>query len=464
MVYLINILLGLSIAAYSTYRWQRLGFRLTSPVGLAALIWCFVWLVHLLDLFGYYPVRVATQWISLLPIVALFLGEQAGLLVRKSTKTPTLNNRLFGRILVSNALVAIVFAVLSFVSIFLLIGNPLEEGVGAQIKAARSAAGVGMLSESPAYALLQYVVIARSFVYLSFLTMAAIWVVDQRVAVRVGFATIVATLLWDASWGSRALILDLMIFLFGAFAVARSSSFARRRRAKRLALTAGIVIAVGSLAIMANAITESTRPDRSAEIAGVQVPVSVYQLLVWYTSPLVTFDQTRDQDSVRTYGLMSGGGVLTVLHMTRLYRNNELPIYEIMHDWETQNPYYRSNSYLDRGNIYTWLRYLYSDFGFPGLVVVPFLFGFVFGRTAKNVAGQVTPDVVGYAVLALAFYIAGRSPLVMAIRPDYVVFAFCMLLGVSWLVRRSLPNSSSNWRIYVPRKRGSYPISGIDSG
>lgn len=457
MVYLINILLGLLIAAYSTYRWRRLGFRLTSPVGLAALIWCFVWLVHFLDLFGYYPVRVATQWISLLPIVALFFGEQAALLIRKSAKTPILNRSLFGRILVINALIAVVFAVLSFVSVYLLIGNPLEQGVGAQIKAARSAAGVGMLSESPAYALLQYVVIARSFVYLSFLTMAAIWVIDQKVAVKVGLATIIATLLWDASWGSRALILDLMIFLFGAFAVVRSASSPRRRGTRKLVLAAGLVVAVGSLAIMANVITESTRPDRSAEIAGVQVPVSVYQLLVWYTSPLVTFDQTREQDSVRTYGLMSGGGVLTILHMTRLYRNSELPVYEIMHDWEIQNPYYRSTSYLDRGNIYTWLRYLYSDFGFPGLVVVPFIFGFVFGRTAKNLAGEANPDVFGYAVLALAFYIAGRSPLVMAFRPDYVVLAFCMLLVVSRVVRRSSPEVQQNWQIHVPGKRFPAP-------
>jgi oligosaccharide repeat unit polymerase len=449
MVYLINIMLGLSIGTYSTYRWQRLGFRLTSPVGLAAFIWCFVWLVHLLDVFGYYPVRVTTQWLSLLPIVALFVGEQLALSIRKSTSKVTLDGSLFTRILVMNSLVAILFAVLSLVSIYLLFGNPLEEGVGAKIKAARAAAGVGMLSGSPAYALLQYVVIARSFVYLSFLTMAVIWVVDKKVAARVGVATLLATLLWDVSWASRALILDFSIFLFGAFAVVRSA-YIRRRGQKKMALAAGAVLLVGLLVITASAITASTRPDRSAEIAGVQVPLPLYQLLVWYTSPLVTFDQTREQNSERTYGLMSGGGVLTVLHMTRLYRNEELPIYDIMYEWEKQNPYYRSDSYLDRGNIYTWLRYLYSDFGFPGLVVVPFIFGFVFGRTAKNVAGQAKPDILGYAVLALAFYIAGRSPLVMAFRPDYVVLAFCMVVVVNQVVRRSSPAGSRKASLNVP--------------
>lgn len=438
MLYAFNILVATLIGVYSTQRWRRLGFRLTSPAGLAAFVWCVVWAVHLSDVFGYFEVSTRAQLYSLLPVVFLFVGEQAAQRLRARPYAACTDRERLGRLVTVNALVAVAFGVATLVSVFIVFGNPLAEGIGEQIKNARSTIGAAMLSGSPLFVIAQYAFAARAFVYVCFLVLAYVWAHDRKRALKLGVATVGATLLMDVAWASRSTILDMAIFLVAAIAISRRKpAVGRGGRRRSGPLTLAIVAAAfATLVFVANSITQSTRPDRTAEIAGVPVPVAAYQLAVWYTSPLVTFDQTLDANTTTTYGLMSGGGVLNVLYLLRLYRNDDLDVYEIMYEWETENPFYRAESYLDRGNIYSWLRYLYVDFGVVGFTAVPFLLGFLVGRTAKRASASPVPNIFAYAILAMGFYIAARSPLVMGTRQDYVVLAVCIVAVFHLATRR----------------------------
>lgn len=438
-----NIIVSLLIGVYCTYRWRRLGFGWLSPASLAAFIWSGVWTIHLVDVFQFFEISAVTLLLSLVAVFAFAVGEIAGLSFRyRAPDRPIKTSRLLG-LLKLNAWVGLAFALSSFVSVVLVFGNPLDEGVGTQVKFIRSTSGVDFLSASPLFALGQYSGIARAFIYLSLFTLPAVWLLNRPVAIMVGFITIVSGILTDVSWASRTLILDLIFFIFvflGLTVVMRPVIVSNRRRSL-LSRVFGAILVLSVLYIGADRITQATRPDRTASIAGVEIPYSLQQLLVYYSASLVTFDRTIDKNDPRTYGLVSGAGLLNVLHMTRLYRDETLRVYDVLRDWEADNPQFGTGTGQIQANTYSWLRYFYVDLGAVGIVLLPFALGLIAGRAGRVCVASSGKSITACGLLVSSYYVAFRSPIILSLRPDYVVLALILLFLLAAYVTRKRTNN-----------------------
>lgn len=435
MLYLLMISSSLILAAYSTYRWRKLGFYLTSPAGACAFLWSFVWLIHYLDIFEYYGVGDRVLLYSFIPVFSIFVGEEIGKRIWRGLPRRRTDVKRLSRYLKANALVTLFFSLAGLVGVFLIFGNPLNEGVGRIIKEARVVDGVGMFRDSPFYPVIQYINVSRAFLYVSFFSLIPLWLNNRKLAIRITFVTVAAALITDMSWGSRTLILDTIILMTVWFAIARPKVGLDRGAKKRVktwvaALSVFLVLFLG-----AQKITESTREVANMDVQGVEIPYSLGQLLKYYSSALVCFDQTVDYDQTKTYGLMSFGGILNVMHFLRIYRNADLQVYEVMYEWEVDNPNFADGS-SNRGNIYTWARYFYSDFGMLGLALVPMVLGVVAGRAMKRISRNSESDYFDYVVLTVCFYIVARSPIIFPLRTDYIVLGLLMTYVLSWLARQ----------------------------
>lgn len=429
MLYLLFILISLFLAIILRDNWIRLGFSLLSPAGMYAVIWSFVWLVQIVDPYGFYDVRTETVVLSFMTVLMVGAGEYFGhhtkqAIVYKQTLLSKKIKLLFGL----NAIVVMLITIATAVSVYFIFGNPLESGVGRIIKEARGESGVGMMRSSPLFVLTQYSNISRSFIYVLLFSAIPFWLINKKMSVIMLGVALLSSVITDLSWGSRTLILDCfftMIFLYALVYKRRRVKIQNKN--KKFAF----VLIVLSLGYVGQLITESTREQSTMEVGGIRVPYSVGQLGLYYSSPLVTFDQTFE-DNETTYGLMSFGGLVNVFHLLRLYRNDDLFVYDVMYDWEVSNPYYGDGHWNKRANTYSWLRYLYSDFGVIGLVLVPLVLGFVSGYFYKKIALNPGVYYFDYIMLSLCFYVVVRSPVIMPFRTDYIVLAVIML----WVVHK----------------------------
>jgi oligosaccharide repeat unit polymerase len=456
----LGILLGMALGAYSTRQWLRHGFRLTSPAGLAAFIWSAVWLVHLLDLFAYFPLSDAAVFYSLLAVVSLFAGERLGMRLQVAPARRWIEPTRLARVLVASGVMALFFGLAAFVSVFMLFGNPLAGEVGPELKLARTELGLQMFRGSPLFALVQFFSLSRCLVYLGLFSFVALWRVHPRAALVVGLLQVTAGVLMDVSWGSRTILLDLGILSFVALAMSRQAAAShgtgRARAGQKARKWMASIVVVAVALIAADQITQATRPGREGQIAGIAVPYSLQQVAVYFTASLVLFDQTLDENEVRTHGLMSGAGLLNAAYLLRLYRNDDLIVYDVLERWEMDYPTFGIGTDQTQGNTYTWLRYLYTDFGVPGLIVVPFLFGFAGGRSARGFAAAA--DRQGYmesVVLGLCFYCAARSPVTLGVRPDYVVLAIVLAYAVRALCSKK--GRSATLSVQVAEANGALP-------
>ncbi len=424
MTYLSLIGTALLLGVYSTLSWRKLGYSLTSPAGGCLFLWSLIWLTHYLDFLEFYPVNDRALLYSFLPVIGIFAGEEIGKRLGASRRSRVFAWPRLRRILLGFSVMGVLFALASFISTWIIFGNPLEAGVGATIKAARSEAGIGILSGSPLYVLAKYMLISKGFLYASLFSLVGVWFIDRKTAIWMAGFCMLAAVLYDLSWGSRTTILDVLIIIVIFFAFGGSGI----RIGRRAIVWASALVLGGGLLLGAQAITESTRPDRVGEVQGVEVPYAIEQFLVYYTSPLVLFDQTIDNNETRTLGLMSSGGILSLMSITRLYRNSNLTVYDVMYDWEIDNPNYSNGGY-NRGNLYSWLRYFYTDFGVAGLFIVPLIIGMVAGKMMRSTALSSRYEFAGLTILVVCFYIVARSPIIFSLRDDFFVFAVCLLVG-----------------------------------
>jgi len=199
-----------------------------------------------------------------------------------------------------------------------------------------------------------------------------------------------------------------------------------------------MIIALSGLLFVGQIITTSTRMANYKQIGGMTLPYGIAQVIDYYTSPIVSFDLTLD-DNPTTYGFMSFGGILDWMYMLRIFRVDNFYIYGIMETWEMQNPMHSYSG--DRGNVYSCLRYFYSDFGFLGLFIFPFFTGFLSAVFAERSIPKSIDGFFNTCWLSYCYYIVFRSPQGFPMRNGYIILSIILIMLLKHYVKVRLKHS-----------------------
>ena len=129
-------------------------------------------------------------------------------------------------------------------------------------------------------------------------------------------------------------------------------------------------------------ISENSRNEKR-EIKGIQLPTVLVQLIDYNCGPIVSYNLTQNRSSDDLYY-----GQFTFMGFLQLY--NIFSIYDFTIDnyyfqWADNAEYItRSEDHRRTLNTYTWIRYLKSDFGYLGLVIIPFLTSIIWNFTKRG--------------------------------------------------------------------------------
>jgi oligosaccharide repeat unit polymerase len=464
MLLLSGIILAIVLGFISARRWKRFKFRPISPACLYAIIWGCIWLIHYSDILHYFPLSDKAIIFSILPLLFIFVGEQMGLAIRhRPGPQRVLQKKRLYRLSRITGFYTVLAAVVVFGTVYHLLGAPWTVSAGTQIKILRVTEGVEAFASSsgPFYILIRLAGVSRGLFYVVLFLSIPMYFINHKMGNYCLAAGLISAALFDLAFQSRIHLLDVGFFVLMFFIlkspVIESKGIKKKKKILRYALVACIII---FCIFLAQIITSVRRGNMTENVGGIEVPYGIYQLLIYNTANLVTFDRTLD-DNPLTYGGVSFGGTLSwISKLERL--GIHIPyfaVYDIWKKWETQYP-----KYDDKGNgcnTYTWLRYLYSDFGVYGLIFVPLILGYLGAFFAKGVYSESARGFFNYIWLAFCYYIVFHSSISMAFRVDYIVFALLILICFKYFVsshvirvsvKRVARKSFDNCNSIVPQK------------
>ncbi len=341
-------------------------------------VWFFVLLLNLIPEFNFFKLDERVVLMFCLTVVGVVIGTLTSLRFANTTnfaiQEPNHSN-LLGKVTIlkystySLTAIALFISVAIFMAISSLFGNPFEEGNGEAIKNARVAFGASFAGG--ASLLLKISGLLKATIFFSlFISISLSIYLKTRPPIILLISLLIASVLYDASVGGRTLLFDYLILsLLGLLIHKRlvnEKVKSKNNITGKLALLAIFVLGISGAIL----ITDSTRDVSGSTLFGYEVPYTLYQLALYYASPIVIFSQVINEPHPTTYGLSSFGGILGILNYMRITFEN-LWIYDIWTEWELSNPYFNSDSYYSRGNTYSWLRYMYSDWGYLGCVIIP---------------------------------------------------------------------------------------------
>ncbi len=415
------------------------------------VIWFFVLLLNLIPEFNFFKLDERVVLMFCLSVVGVVAGTITSLQFasRKNSTIQQLNhNNLIGKIKLLKfstyfvGVLAFLAAFATFSAISSIFGNPFDEGNGEAIKNARVAFGSSFAGE--ASLLLKVSGLIKAFIFFSlFMSISLSIYFQSRPPIILMISLLIASVLYDASVGSRTLLFDYLILsLLGLFLhkrLVKNSLKLRNNISGKFALIAIGIIGIGGAIL----ITDSTRNVSDSTLIGIEVPYALYQLALYYSSPIVIFSQVINEPHPSTYGLSSFGGILGILNYLRITFEN-LWIYDIWTEWELSNPYFNSDSYFSRGNTYSWLRYMYSDFGYIGCFIIPLMVVHL-GMTSiykYRRASRESLTMIPYYFIA-AFIII-KSPTMMIARNEELFMIFIAVFITSLFLRLRFSSKSSS--------------------
>jgi oligosaccharide repeat unit polymerase len=321
--------------------------------------------------------------------------------------------------------IALFISVATFMAISSLFGNPFEEGNGEAIKNARVAFGSSYAEG--ASLLLKISGLMKATIFFSLFISISLSIYSKtRPPFVLLVLLLIASVLYDASVGGRTLLFDYLILsLLGLLLHKRlvnQKVKSNNNITGKFALLAVCVIGIGGAFL----ITDATRSATDSTLFGYEVPYTIYQLALYYASPIVIFSQVIDEPHPTTYGLSSFGGILGILNYMRITFEN-LWIYDIWTEWELSNPYFNSDSYYSRGNSYSWLRYMYSDWGYLGCVIIPSMVVHLGMKSIYLCKRASRESIILISYYFIAAFIIVKSPTMMIARNEEI---FMILIAV----------------------------------
>ena len=413
-------------------------------------VWFFVLLLNLVPEFNFFELDENVSLMICLTVIGVLIGTLTSLrfavakdLAIQQPKQSDLISKITTLKYTTYflAALALLVAVGTFLAISSLFGNPFDEGNGETIKNARVALGASFAGE--ASLLLKVSGLVKATIFFSlFMSISLSIYLQARPPVILMVSLLIASVLYDASVGSRTLLFDyLVLCLMGLFLHKRLANKRFKARSSiwgKFALFTVFVIGIGGGIL----ITDSTRGVSGSTLVGVEVPYAIYQLALYYSSPIVLFSQVINEPHPTTYGLSSFGGVLGILNYLRITFEN-LWIYEIWTEWELSNPYFNYDSYYSRGNTYSWLRYMYSDWGYAGCVIIPSMVVHLGMTTIYQYKGPSRQSLTLIPYYLIAAFIIVKSPTMMIARNEEFFMIVILVFLTSIFLRLKDPSKAS---------------------
>lgn len=433
----------LSAVLFLTSRWLwrfKIGSGL-SPTGLYSLVWGVTWFVFWSDFMHYRPISDLGLVYSAIPLVAIFSGEiTAFTTFRRVAKSEWVSRmKAFWPWSTVFGMITLFAGVVTFAASWMAFGNVITHAQA--LKLARVAMGPGMYSGTP----LAFVAKYASILLGAFFPATVFGALRLRLTGQKAWKglalTFVGVVLFDLGWGSRVntfyfvLLFLMTMFVLPLPKVVRTQKFeaekhtANKKKKGRI-LVIGTIVIVAYLAM--NIIGIKTRHTSTLFVGNRELPFSLVQLIDYNIGTLSGFDQTLDENTERTWGRMSFFGFEQWLRLFRVIPRS-VAVPSQLEDWQYEYVTYMADgSWTRPGNVYTWLRYLYSDFGVGGLVVIPFLIGWL---ATRAVARGLSRNSLGSLSLVCALYFTILiSGSIIPFKNESFVFgivlAYCATAGI----------------------------------
>lgn len=427
---IVAVILASSLAVLS-YKIEK---RLYNPVTLFCGIWALVILFAALHLYGMKEVSDYAYSIMTLGIVCFSLGSYMALSIRKRFKIEWTRKR---QPVNASGNYSINYPVVYLVGIIVLVYLIVESIVaffayrsGVQMNELRSsmmgysttgyASGMALLRQGP-------LALIYSFVFLpgfySLLLVTSVDVIIGKKNRLLIVMSIVAVVLKNYAEGSRMCLTHLVLYFTLLLLIYKRGVLSPK--AKKWIKRTVVIIVVGFLVVSNIRFSESEK-------------TMAQQLYMYFTCTVPLFDYWlafEKSTGIHTYGAVSLLGLLrfpcNILKMvgitfpTVILNNaNEIAV-----NWDSFvniGPKLNYNSYV------TLFLYFYKDAGILGVIIGSLLFGFVCGRTYKNLKQEVvkgkTPLRLTYVYVLLGCFIIQSYIRFFFSRTDYAMILYYALI------------------------------------
>ncbi len=414
--------------------WRRTVGSGISPTGLYALIWGAIWFIHWADFMYYRPLTERALIYSAIPLIAIYVSEclvlaASGTVVAQSWE---FRRDALRRWTLACGLIALLAGLIVFAASWLTFGNVFSHA--RELKTARTSQGLAMYGGTPLGLPAKYCSLLLGASYPAVILGTLQLIVVNRKAWYGVLLPLAGTVLYDCGWGSRSHIFDMLLlfFLLSVFLPLPQAALQWKHGARQLAKKAAkpgkillVLVLAGGIFVM-NTIGEKTRETKTRAVGNLSLPLSVVQVIDYNIGTLIGFDSTIDDTSERTWGRMSFFGIEQWLRLLRIVPES-IPVPEQLVSWEHQYVRYQPDYHWRRaGNVFTWLRYIYSDFGVPGLFILPFFVGFLASRFIIKALSR-SDGLAALLFASLWYIILLRSSTIFMFRNDAFVFAMFLI-------------------------------------
>jgi oligosaccharide repeat unit polymerase len=423
-------------------QWKRLINIWYSPTSLYALLWGVVWFIHAINILDYKHVNSLTVLLSLLPLIFMFLGETTALLKFNSRLVPKLNyvniidQRRLKKAALIISLVGLYSGFFSFISSYLLFGSSVFTSIQ-YLRNIRSEEGIQLFSGFLPSIFYKYNLILQGASFAGVIVgYAYSFIYDNKYYLGI-VISILGSLLFDFAAGSRTFTFTTVsLYLFLLFITRFKSVLLYLKSLKRNIFSwkfyiFSILIAIAFISI--NYIGTNTRDAKVRKIGKTNIPFSVVQFLDYNVGGLISFDETFDKNDI-LWGRMSFSGIEQWFRITKILPEEINPPKEISEWGATYVPLQPDNWYKRTLNTFTWLRYLYVDFGVFGLIIIPFILGLII--TKNGIRWLKTGHIYHLFVYIYLCMVILRSLTEMIYCNDNYIFSIILLIGTSFYVNK----------------------------
>lgn len=404
-----------------------------SPTMIYSLVWGGIWLFHSFDFMYYRTVSDRALIYSAIPLFTIFIGEFLALStrLRLRRKSIALNTVIFRRWIVFLGGLSLLSGAVLFLASYLQFGTFWIGDGAVALKYARVHTGLGMYTSIFSLPAKYSLLLQGANYSAAILCGLYLRLINRRYWTGLLLSSLGA-ILFDFSLGSRSRIYDIMlIFLITQLFLPIPLKTNIRNRINKIKKNKNklflVLILIVFIGIM-NSIGLSTRKKDSRNIGNLEIPLSIAQFVDYNAGNLISFDQRID-DTPLTWGRLSFWGVEQIARLLRIIPSSfEVP--KQLVEWEIDQVRLQPDFRYKRSlNTYSWLRYLYSDFGIVGLLLIPFVIGFLTTKSAMRwIKYRQLPSL---SMLAISYLILLRSPTIMMFRTEVFVIGVIMLYYAS---------------------------------
>lgn len=385
MLLIFNIIIGLLIALFMQHQWLRHIKRGISLTTVYSFEWVIIWVVFFSGIMGYDELSWRTILFSLIPVLGSTFGEAIAIkswckqsFTKNCFEKKSIDLNKFKTVMIVLAITSLLVGFAIFYSSFQIYGNVIDNAQ--LIKEQRMTYGT-MIHEGTTFGKISkfsdllmgllFATVILGGIYTTYLKRVALWPI---------VLPLIGSILYCFGWGSRSQVFTVLLIYISIFLIApiKNYNFISFFKTNRIFLVFFILVISVTIYLL-NLIGTSTRQKETIIVNNIEMPFSFVQLVDYNIGILACFDKTID-DNKPTYGRMSFHGIEQWLRLLRIIPNSwALP--EELIKWELEYPYMGENR---RGNTYTWLKYLYSDFGLLGLFLIPLIISLIGTKAAFN--------------------------------------------------------------------------------